>query len=54
MTAGNMVISSALWMMWDFPDLPGAAALSMLLVLGSLLLVVPLQIIAGRATAEAR
>lgn len=54
MTAGNMVISSALWMMWDFPDLPGAAALSMLLVLGSLLLVVPLQILAGRATAEAR
>ncbi len=54
MTAGNMVIASALWMMWDFPDLPGAAALSMLLVLGSLLLVVPLQIVAGRAAAEAR
>ncbi|MCK6452399.1 MAG: iron ABC transporter permease [Alphaproteobacteria bacterium] len=51
MTASNMVIASALWMMWDFPDLPGAAALSMLLVLGSLLLVVPLQIVAGRATA---
>jgi len=52
MTASNMVLSSALFMMWDFPDLPGAAAVSMLLVLASLIVVVPLQILAGRATAH--
>ena len=52
MTASNMVLSSALWMMWDFPDLPGAAAVSMLLVCASLILVVPLQILAGRASAH--
>jgi len=49
MTAGNVVVSSALWLMWDFPDLAGAAALSMLLVAALLLLVVPLQLVAARS-----
>lgn len=48
MTTGNVVIASALWQMWDFPDLPGAAALAMLLVAGLLVVVVPLQIYAAR------
>jgi iron(III) transport system permease protein len=52
MTASNMVLSSALWMMWDFPDLPGAAAVSMLLICASLVVVVPLQVLAGRASAH--
>ncbi|MES2976883.1 MAG: iron ABC transporter permease [Pseudomonadota bacterium] len=48
MTTGNVVIASALWQMWDFPDLAGAAAVAMLLVAGLLVLVVPLQIYAAR------
>lgn len=48
MTTGNVVVASALWQMWDFPDLPGASAVAMLLVTGLLLLVVPLQIYAAR------
>jgi iron(III) transport system permease protein len=48
MTTGNVVVASALWQMWDYPDLSGAAAVSMLLVAGLLVLVVPLQIHAAR------
>lgn len=48
LTTGNVVIASALWQMWDFPDLPGAAALAMLLVAGLLVVVVPLQIYSAR------
>lgn len=48
MSTGNVVVASALWQMWDFPDLPGAAAVAMLLVAGLLVLVVPLQIYAAR------
>ncbi|MBI4525655.1 MAG: iron ABC transporter permease [Deltaproteobacteria bacterium] len=44
MTTGNVVLSSALWLMWEFPNIPGAAALAMLMVFGLLVLVVPLQI----------
>lgn len=50
MTAGNVVVASALWMMWEFPDLSGAAAVAMLLVVGLLVLVVPVQIMAARMT----
>lgn len=53
MTTGNIVIASALWQMWDFPDLAGAAAVAMLLVGGLLVLVVPLQIYAARQTERA-
>ena len=48
MTTGNVVVATALWQMWDYPDLSGAAAVSMLLVAGLLVLVVPLQIHAAR------
>jgi len=48
MTTGNLVVATALWQMWDFPDLPGASAVAMLLVAGLLVLVVPLQIYAAR------
>jgi iron(III) transport system permease protein len=48
MTSSNVVIASAVWLMWDFPDLPGAAAVSMLLVAALLALVVPVQIYAAR------
>ena len=48
MTTGNVVVASALWQMWDFPDLPGASAVAMLLVTGLLVLVVPLQIYVAR------
>jgi iron(III) transport system permease protein len=53
MTTGNVVISSALWLMWGFPNIPGASALAMLMIVGLMLLVVPIQIHATRHS-EAR
>lgn len=48
MTSGNMVVSTVIWMMWDLPDLPGAAAVAMLLVAGLMAIVLPVQIFASR------
>lgn len=49
MTNRNMVISTVMVTLWDVPDLPGAAALSTMLVLALLLIVVPVQIWIGRS-----
>ncbi|MBM3597536.1 MAG: iron ABC transporter permease [Alphaproteobacteria bacterium] len=48
MSTTNLVGASVIWMVWDYPNLPGAAALSMLLVLGLMVLVVPVQIMTAR------
>jgi len=39
-----------IWMVWDYPDLPGAAALSMILVAGLMLMVVPIHVMSARRT----
>lgn len=52
MTNRNMVISTVMWTLWDVPDLPGAAALSMLLVVALLCVVVPVQVWIGRASSR--
>lgn len=44
----NVVAASALWNMWQFPDLPGAAALSIVLMGALLAIVVPFQIYTAR------
>lgn len=44
----NVVAASALWNMWQFPDLQGAAALAILLMGTLMLIVVPFQIYAAR------
>ena len=44
----NVVAASALWNMWQFPDLPGAAALSIMLMGALLVIVVPFQIYTAR------
>ncbi|WP_173934694.1 iron ABC transporter permease [Chelativorans sp. Marseille-P2723] len=44
----NVVAASGLWNMWQFPDLPGAAALSVMLMGSLLLVVLPFQIYAAR------
>ncbi len=44
----NVVAASALWNMWQFPDLPGTAALSIMLMAALLLFVVPFQIYTAR------
>jgi iron(III) transport system permease protein len=48
LTSGNIIASASIYMMWDQPDLPGAAALAVLLVAGLMALVVPIQIYASR------
>lgn len=53
MTNSNMVMSTVMWTLWDVPDLPGAAALSTLLVAALLCIVVPLQILITRKTDRA-
>lgn len=44
MTTSNIVAASTLWNLWQFPDLPGAAALAMLLMTALLAVVVPSQL----------
>lgn len=53
MTNSNMVMSTVMWTLWDVPDLPGAAALSTLLVAALLCIVVPLQLWITRASERA-
>jgi iron(III) transport system permease protein len=48
MSTANVVGASVIWMVWDYPDLPGAAALSMILVLGLMTMVVPIHVMAAR------
>lgn len=48
MSTGNLVAASALWNLWQFPDLPGAAALAILLMAGLLVVVVPSQLYVAR------
>jgi len=48
LSSGNLVVATALWQMWDYPDLPGAAAVAMVLVGSLLAVVVPLQVFAAR------
>jgi iron(III) transport system permease protein len=44
----NVVAASALWNMWQFPDLPGTAALSVMFMAALLIIVVPFQIYTAR------
>ncbi|MBI4526129.1 MAG: iron ABC transporter permease [Deltaproteobacteria bacterium] len=48
MSPDNVVLSSTLWLLWTFGDVPRAAALLMLMVAGLLLLVLPVQLYASK------
>jgi len=48
MSTGNLVAASTLWNLWQFPDLPGAAALAILLMAALLVVVVPSQLYVSR------
>lgn len=48
MSTGNLVAASTLWNLWQFPDLPGAAALAVLLMAALLVVVVPSQLYVSR------
>ncbi|WP_274630791.1 ABC transporter permease [Arvimicrobium flavum] len=48
LSTSNVVAASAIWTMWDYPDLPGAAALAVLLVVAMMAFVIPLQLISAR------
>lgn len=48
LTSSNIVAPASIYTMWDQPDLPGAAALAMMLVAGLMALVIPVQIYASR------
>lgn len=48
MSTGNLVAASTLWNLWQFPDLPGAAALAILLMVALLVVVVPSQLYVSR------
>jgi iron(III) transport system permease protein len=41
-------VRQALWLLWSFPNIPGAAALSMLMIVGLMVLVVPIQVHAAQ------
>lgn len=44
----NVVAASAIWTIWDYPDLPGAAALAVMLVVAMMAFVIPVQLLAAR------
>src|SRR5690606_19720030 len=44
LTTQTVMLSSALWLMWGYPDVPGAAALSIILVAVLAAVVTPLQL----------
>jgi iron(III) transport system permease protein len=48
LTTNTVMMSSALWLMWGYPDVPGAAALSMILVLILAIVVTPMQVYMAR------
>jgi iron(III) transport system permease protein len=50
MSPDNVVLSSTLWVLWTFGDIPRASALLMLMMLGLLLLVLPIQLYASIKT----
>ena len=52
LTSETMVLSSALWLIWGYPNIPAGAALSVILVLILAVLVVPVQIYASRLDAK--
>ncbi len=52
MSPDNVVLSSTLWLLWTFGDIPRAAALLMLMVLGLLLVVLPIQLYASRGAED--
>ncbi len=51
LTGANAVASTAIYLRWDYPDLPGAAAMAMMMVVTMMLIVVPAQWVLGRRTA---
>ena len=53
MSPDSVVVSSMLWLLWSFGDVPSACALLILMVAGLLVLVLPIQIYASRSTEAA-
>jgi iron(III) transport system permease protein len=53
LTSQTVLLSSALWLTWGYPNVPGAAALSVILVMFLALVVTPLQIYISRLDARA-
>ncbi len=47
LTSQTVVLSSALWLLWGYPNVTGAAALAMVLVALLMVIVVPLQLYAS-------
>ena len=43
LTSSNVVVATKIYLTWGYPDLPGAAALSMVMVAALMALVIPIQ-----------
>ena len=53
LTSETVVLGSALWLLWGYPNIPGAAALSVMLVVFLALFITPLQVYVSRMTDRA-
>ena len=53
MSPDSVVVSSMLWLLWSFGDVPSACALLILMVGSLLALVLPIQIYTSRKTETA-
>ncbi len=50
LTSETVVLGSALWLLWGYPNVPGAAALSVMLMVFLALFITPLQVYVSRMT----
>jgi iron(III) transport system permease protein len=53
LTSQTVVLSSVLWLTWGYPNVPGAAALSVVMVVVLAVVVTPLQLYISRLDARA-
>jgi iron(III) transport system permease protein len=53
LTSETVVLGSALWLLWGYPNVPGAAALSVLLIVFLALFITPMQVYVSRLTDRA-
>lgn len=48
LTSSNVVVAASIYLTWNYPDIPSAAAMSMLMIVALMALVVPVQLFAFR------
>ena len=48
LTSSNVVLAASIYVTWGYPDIPAAAAVSMMMIAALMMLVIPVQLFAFR------